>query len=425
MKTSISSIPQTNHRILHIDMNAFFASVEQQANPAIRNQPVAVVGGPDYKHSAILAASYPAKRLGIGLHTRLAEAKQICSELIVVPLDFTKYYAVNREIVNIFRRCAPIVEVYSIDEAFLDVTEITADLEEAAALAKSISQQIQREVGECLTTSIGVSHNKLLAKIGSNYRKPDAITTIHWDRRYHFLDQIPVGDIWGIGRHSTPKLLKKGITSTQQLRQLELPMLKRMVGSYAERLYMIAHGEYYDPVKPNHNTKPRKSMQHAHTMSSATTDTKALTSLIRKLSEKLARRLRRHQQQAAIIGVGLRPAKQIHYGWGYTPQLYGELAVGSPLNGGAEIYATARQVFDEIYTGSEPIRLVVVSVSQLTSTDIVTLDSKLPCDLTDRVCDDINDKFGEFTIRSGDILYQYAKESELSIARENMTFHPH
>jgi DNA polymerase-4 len=421
----VFQLPTTNRIILHIDMNAFFASVEQQANPLIRNKPVAVVGDPNFNGSAILAASYPAKKFGIGLSTRLGEARQRCPELIAVPLNSLKYYSVNRQLVSLFRSVTPQVEVYSIDEAFLDVTEMAADLTEAAKLAQHISDRIRAEIGEALTCSIGVSHNKLLAKVASDFKKPSAVTVIPWDKRTDYLDQLKFEDIWGIGRHSIPKLRAIGINNTADIRRMSDASLRALVGSYYTRLKMIANGEHYDPVNPRRTTRPVKSMQHAHTMSQTTNDPQLLKSLIRKLSERLAKRLRRHDQAARTISLGLRPANQTHYGWGYMPNYFASKTIEFPTNNGYDIYKVASEILDSFHS-KDQIRLLVVGLADLSSTAMQPLaifqDSQKR--LLDNVIDQINNTFGEFTIRSGDILHQRAKDRELTTDRENMTFHP-
>lgn len=409
-------------------MNSFFASVEQQANPYIRNKPVAVVGKPNYAGSAILAASYPAKDLGIGLSTRLGEAKKICPELIAIPIDFIKYYSVNSQIVKILREEAPIVEVYSIDEAFMDVTDICSDLYEANKLAIKIKHRINSELGESLTSSVGISHNKLLAKIGSNYKKPDAITVIPWDDRLYFLDRLRLDDIWGIGRRSSNKLNAIGVRNTSMIRTLSDHTLRNLVGSYYTRLKLIANGEYYEQVNPERSTRQAKSMQHAHTLHIATNDKQEILSLLRKLSEKLGRRLRRHEQETSCIQIGIRPANQQHYGWGIAPKYFGEEHLYKYTNSGKEIYHAAKAILSKMQLENTLIRLVSVGVTHLQSTSNLKLDlseyNTNKQKKIDAMTDIINSRYGEFTIKSGDITYQFAKERELSVFRENMAFHP-
>lgn len=413
--------------IMHIDMNAFFASVEQSANPFIRNRPVAVGSSDKYEHSALLAISYEAKARGVKKLSRAREALDICPELIVVPFDPLKYYSINKQIVSILKEYSPLVEVYSIDEAFIDLTDVL-DLHKKSAveIAREIKQRIIGEVGTNLTSSVGIAPNKLLAKIGSNWKKPDGLTLIEWDNRLEFLDKVPIGNIWGIGFHSTPKLLELGITSTKQLREMSDSSLRSIVGTYWNRLRMLSNGEHYDLVNPNSSNKEAKSMQHAHTMSIATNDSEYLNTVVRKMCERLARRLRKDNQMARTVYLGMRPENMKSYGWGSVPTFSDMEDLGTPTTNGKKLYDAACRVFSRFELGSTKIRLVVVGVGNLKSTDAMLFNIFTDPKVTslDSTIDKVNLTYGEFTIRSADILHQKAKESELRIDKEDMLFHP-
>lgn len=412
--------------IMHIDMNAFFASVEQTANPFIANKPVAV-GSLSYKNSALVAVSYEARARGVKNLSRALEARAICPELIIVPFDPLKYYSVNRQIVAILREYSPLVEVYSIDEAFVDLTDVLHLYNKTAIqLAQEIKDRIRAEVGFKLFSSVGIAPNKLIAKVASDWKKPDGLTQISWEERLDFLDKVPIQDIWGIGFRGGPKLTRLGINSTRQLRELPDSTLKDIVGSYYTRLRLIANGEHYDPVSPNRSVRPAKSMQHAHTLSNATNNAIYLKTVIRKMSERLASRLRKHNQQAKYIHLYLRPAGLQTYGWGSTQGLFGAIDIALPTNNGGEIYNQACKIFAQLPIADTQIRLVAVGVGNLSNTQQVPFGMFANKRLTkiDTAIDKINSVYGEFTVRTADILHQYAKESELHIDRESMTFHP-
>lgn len=412
--------------ILHIDMNSFFASVEQAANPFIRGLPVAV-GNPSYENSALVAVSYPAKRKGVKSFMRAREARMLCPELLIVPADFTKYYSVNRQIVSILREYTPMVEVYSIDEAFMDFTPVMHLYNKTLPeIAQEIKDRIRSEVGESLTSSVGIADNKLLAKVASDWQKPDGLTVVEWDKRFEFLDKVPIQDIWGIGMRGGPKLTKLGIVSTKQLRNLSDADLRGLVGSYYTRLRMIANGEHYDPVTPGRSTRKHKTMQHAHTLSTPTRDLTEIKSIIRKMSERLAKRLRKHGQTTSLVQLGLRPEKQIHYGWGYTPGIYGQAPTAAQTSHGNDIYQAACQILETVDLEENRIRLISVGVASLIGTEQQPLSifQNTKHINIDQALDEIDAAYGEFTIRTGDILYQYAKETELSVHKEDMTFHP-
>lgn len=412
-------------------MNSFFASCEQVANPFIRNKPIGVTSAKDYNYGAILAASYPAKKRGVKGIMRVFEAKQVCPEIILVPFDHLKYYAINKRIMDILREYTPQMEIYSIDEAFLDITEVLhIHKKTPRELAQEIKDRIRREIGEPMTSSVGIAPNKLLAKVASDWEKPDGLTEITWENRLEYLDKLALGDIWGIGWNATPKLAELGIKSTKQLREINDEILRGIVGSYYTRLKLIANGESYDPVEPGRNSKPKKTMQHAHTMSKATNDKTELKSVIRKMSERLAIRLRRHGQTARTVYVGLRPEKLKYYGWNQVSRYSGFERVEFTTSHGKDIYDAACKAFDKFELGEGPddvkIRLIAVGVSDLDSIEKIAFDIFTdPKTLQlDRAIDDINATYGQFTVRSGDIVYQYAKENELRVEREDMTFHP-
>ncbi len=418
-------MPQ-NRIIMHIDMNAFFASVEQSANRFIRDLPVAV-GNPGYANTALVAVSYEARRRGVRNLSRGVEAKRICPELIIVPFDPLKYYAVNQQIVRIFKEYTPHVEVYSIDEAFLDLTVLPRAQRGRTPqeIAQEIKDRIIAEVGPKLRSSVGIAPNKLMAKVASNWQKPDGLTTINWENRFDYLDKLELSEVWGIGWNSAPKLAALGFKSTADLRQADSATLRNLVGGYYTRLQLIANGEHYDPVSPGRPSRAHKSMQHAHTLSKATTDVTELKSLIRKMSERLSIRLRKHEQRCQVVYLGLKPEKlAAGYGWNAPTRFYDVVHIPTTQHG-LDIYRAAVRLFEQ-FPLDTPIRLLYVGVGDLDSTQQLLLDSleEPQKHALDGAADKINNQYGAFTIRSADIVYQYAKERELSVDKTNMVFHP-
>lgn len=420
--------PLPHKVIFHVDMNAFFATAEQAANPFLQGKPVAVVpGGGEYQGKAILARSYEAKDRGVNTFSRLFEARRVCPELISIPADPTKYYDLNRQLAEIMTSFTPQVEIYSIDEFFLDLTSyFKLHQRSFSSVAFEIKERIAQQISPVLTCSIGIGPNKLLAKVGSDFQKPDGLTEIRWERRQHFLDSMELGDIWGIGRHCVPKLAQLGIRNTADLRRADAQLLEKLVGSYWVRLKRIANGEYYDDVDPKRNAKPHKTMQHAHTMAKATADLHELKTLVRKQAERLAARLRKYKQAAGTVSLGIRPSQQKNYGWGYLPSLYGRSQLPEYTNNGLAIYQGAWRVFESLPFKGIEARLVVVGVEELVQTEQLRLLTIAPPGQAriDSAIDKINQKYGEFTVRTADILRQKAKESKYSVERLPMTFHP-
>ncbi|MBN1916125.1 DNA polymerase IV [Candidatus Dojkabacteria bacterium] len=437
-----------NKFILHIDMNSFFASVEQQANPFIRGKPVGVAHS-GYEGAAILAASYEAKACGVGTGTRVFEARKICPGLIIVPLDTTKYYAVNRQFVKILKDYTPQVEIYSIDEAFLDVTKTEDLFGGAYNIAQRIKERIKGEIGEYLTCSIGIAPNKLLAKVGSNFKKPDGLTIIKWEERFKFLDQMGLERVWGIGRRVGRKMGKIGIKSLREIRKMEDCELRSLVGGYYTRLRLIANGEHFEEVKTDVSKKIPKSMQHAHTLSDASSNSAELLSIMRKQAERLARRLRRRGMKAKRVYLAMIPSGLRHYGWNTEVHNFGFLKMDHYTDDGYEVYKAGEIIFNRIVfcdnvgnkialNGDGKIRQLIIGVSDFLNADNLELPMslfgegvvagfKLKSELKERInraFDKINDKYGEFTLRTGDILYQFVKEKELDVEREQMMFHP-
>jgi len=415
-----------NRTIMHIDLNSFFASAEQQANPFLRGKSMGV-GHRGYAGSAILAASYPAKWQGIGLSTRLNVAKQIDPNFEMANMDPIKYYDLHNKFMRILGRYSPIIEVYSVDEAFLDITQTERHFGSAKDMSFAIKHEITQEMGEALTCSIGIAGNKLLAKIASNYDKPDGITRISWKERFEFLDPMKIEDVWGIGRNVSRKMYKRGITTVGQIRDLTDSDLYSIIGGYYTRLRLLVDGYNFDSVQTTIRKKPAQSMQHAHTLEDATDDSNELKSLTRKMIERLCIRLRKHNQKTSKGFINFAEANLGKYDWGF-PYWFGEnFILDKFTNHGMDIYKKCAPLIEHTDLKGKKIRRIVVGLFDLTIPDALLIDDftpeKVRTKKIDNAFDKINERFGAFTIRSADILYQYAKETELSVDKHEMRFH--
>lgn len=243
-------------RILHIDMDAFYASVEQRDDPSLRGRPVAVGGSPTGR-GVVCAASYEARTFGVASAMPMARAVRLCPELIVVSPDFAKYRAVSREVFEIFRSVTSRVEPLSLDEAYLDVTENTWDEPLASAVARRLKTTIRDATG--LAASAGAAPNKFLAKIASGWKKPDGLTVIAPARVEAFLRELPIEALWGVGPVTARRLRERGITRLVDVRAAPLELLHESVGSFAESLVRLAQGIDERPVEPNRPLKSRGS----------------------------------------------------------------------------------------------------------------------------------------------------------------------
>jgi DNA polymerase IV len=239
-------------KILHVDMDAFYASVEQRDDPALRGQPVAVGGSPESR-GVVAAASYEARTFGVHSALPMSRAVRLCPNLVIVRPDFSKYADVSRQVFAIFREVTPLVEPLSLDEAFLDVTENAWGEQYAVDVAKRIKARIRDDTQ--LTASAGVAPNKFLAKIASGWKKPDGLTVISPDRIERFLSGLPVDALWGVGPVTARKLRAAGIQKLVDVRTAGDEVLRGAVGSWAEGLRELAFGRDEREVCPNHERK--------------------------------------------------------------------------------------------------------------------------------------------------------------------------
>lgn len=241
----------TLRKVVHIDMDAFYASVEQRDDPKLRGKPVIVAWRG--KRSVVCAASYEARRFGVRSAMPAVRAERLCPDGIFVPPDFTRYRAVSQHTREIFRRHTDLVEPLSLDEAYLDVTENKTGLPSATDVARTIRAQILAELQ--LTASAGVAPNKFLAKIASDFRKPDGLFVIRPEEIDKFLLPLPVGRLPGVGKVMEEKLAAMGVASVGELRSIERPALEAKFGRYGGRLHNLARGIDNSDVVPHRPTQ--------------------------------------------------------------------------------------------------------------------------------------------------------------------------
>jgi DNA polymerase-4 len=243
-------------RIVHVDMDAFYASVEQRDRPELRGRPVAVGGSPETR-GVVAAASYEARRSGVRSAIPMSRAVRLCPDLHVVPPDFAKYRSISQQVLAICRDVTPLVEPLSLDEAYLDVTENAWGEPLGVEVAKRLKAAILETTG--LTASAGVAPNKFLAKIASGWRKPDGLTVVAPERIEWFLQQLPVDALWGVGPVTAKRLRAHGIDRLVDVRTADPEVLRGAVGSMTEWLQRLAAGEDDRPVEPNRPSKSSSS----------------------------------------------------------------------------------------------------------------------------------------------------------------------
>jgi len=232
--------------IMHVDMDAFYASVEQLDNPELRGLPV-IVGG-DHERSVVSTCSYEARKFGVRSAMSIAMAKKLCPKGIIVPVRMHRYLEKSREIMSIFHELSPLVEQLSVDEAFLDMSGMEGLYKNIREAGELVKRRIKAETG--LTASVGIAPNKFLAKMASDLEKPDGLTIIQHDSVKGFIAPLPVGKIFGIGRSAQQLLLQYGITSIGQLNNLDFKILQKVFGKNAYTIKLLAEGQDNRPVVP-------------------------------------------------------------------------------------------------------------------------------------------------------------------------------
>ncbi len=265
-------------KFIHVDMDAFYASVEQRDDPSLRGRPVVVAWRG--ARSVVCAASYEARTFGVRSAMPAARAERLCPDAVFVPPDFTRYKAVSQQVRAIMLRHTALVEPLSLDEAYLDVTESKSGLPSATAIARTIRAQIRDETQ--LTASAGVAPAKFLAKIASDWRKPDGLFVIRPEQVKAFLEPLPVSRIHGVGKVMDGKLAALGIRTVGQLREIDAHALEARFGRYGRRLSELAHGIDHGEVKPD---RPTQSISAEDTLASDV-PLEAIAPVIRDLATK-------------------------------------------------------------------------------------------------------------------------------------------
>lgn len=285
-------------KIVHVDMDAFYASVEQRDNPALRGRPVVVAW--TGKRSVVCAASYEARRFGVRSAMPFVTAERLCPQAVFVPPDFIRYKAVSRAVREIFQRHTDLIEPLSLDEAYLDVTANKTGLPTATKVAVAIRRQIREELA--LTASAGVAPNKFLAKIASDWRKPDGLFVIQPKDLEAFLPPLPVGRIPGVGKVTEARLKQMGIATVGDLLGFELSALEGEFGRYGARLYQLARGVDENPVTPD---RPTKSISAEDTFETDMPLTE-MEAVIRRLAAKVWQASRREARVARTVVLKLK-----------------------------------------------------------------------------------------------------------------------
>lgn len=289
-----------SRRIIHVDMDAFYASVEQLDHPELRGQAV-IVGGNPKARGVVSAASYEARRFAVHSAMPMARAIRRCPHAKILPVRMERYAEVSQVIHAIFEQYTPLVEPISFDEAFLDVTGSVNLFGSAEEIGRAIKNEIHGQTQ--LTASVGIAPNKFLAKLASDLKKPDGFIVIDEQHKQAILDPLPTGRIWGVGKITEKALRAHGIDTIGQLRRHTPEQLQAIIGHGAEELLRLAHGDDDRPVEPD---RERKSLSSEQTFATDVSDAGVLSSVLLGEVEEVAQRLRRRRLKARTVTLKLR-----------------------------------------------------------------------------------------------------------------------
>lgn len=388
-------------------MNSYFASVEQQANPMLRGKPVGVCaylspGG------VIIASSIEAKAKGIKTGCKVQEAKELDSKVVLLENEPAKYRSTTDKLFNILGSYTDLVEPYSIDEAFLDLTGWVKDFKEARKKAEEIQKRVKHEVGEWLGCSIGISWTKFLAKFAGDIAPKKGMVVIEYQKILErILEDRPLQDAWGINIRMEERLKAIGINNLLDLRKYDKDKIRRYLGRYGYYLWANVNG--IEITQINQGTQPPKSVGHSYAIPKKTTDKDYLGKVLYKLCEKTGRRLRSMDLEAERIHLGLAYIREGGISRSFkTPE---------KLFTTEEIYNHAGRFLEKTNLFM-PVRLVAISVSALTpvTSQMSLFENNLGKKELSRALDKLNDKYGEYTVIRGKMF------DSMDIARDRIGF---
>ena len=286
--------------ILHADFDAFYASVEQLDDPKLRGKPV-VVGGSAEGRGVVASASYEAREHGVRSAMPMRTAQRLCPQAIRVGARFDRYREISQGVMSIFRDLTPLVEPLSLDEAYLDVTEVVDEGRQPADIAAELKRRVKDELG--LTISVGVATSKSIAKIASDMDKPDGLTVVAPGKERAFLEPLPIRDLWGVGPRTAERLITEGIKTIGDIARRDRDWLREMFGKHGVQMWRLALGQDDSPVIVRRETK---SVSAETTFARDVGDSEELQEVVNRLSQRVSQQLRRKQLQGRTVKLKLR-----------------------------------------------------------------------------------------------------------------------
>lgn len=405
--------------ILHSDMNYFYSSVEHLHRPELAGKPLAVGGDPEARHGIVLTADYIAKKRGVKTGMALWQAREVCPEIIFVPPRMDLYMRFSKMAFEIYSEYTNLIEPFGLDEGWLDVSASTTIKGDGEKIAQEISSRIKYELG--VTVSIGVSFNKIFAKLGSDYKKPDAITTMYRNEFQSKAWNLPVGDLLCVGRSTQRKLVNFGINTIGDLARTDERLLESHLGKMGGILWAFANGYDDSPVRLEHTHAPIKSVGNSVTTPRDLETDEDVKIVLFVLAESVSARLRENGFRCRVIEISVRD-KNLN---SFTRQR----KIKSATNITKEIAEQAFQLFKENYNWSKAIRSLGVRGADLVTDNyweqidlFASVEKREKQMKMDEAVDEIRKRFGFYSVQRG-LMFQDRKLSAVN-AKADHTVHP-
>ena len=360
--------------ILHCDLNSFFASVELLGHPELLDKPVAVCGNPENRHGIILAKNEPAKRCGVKTAETIWQARNKCPDLVLLPSHHDEYRKYSKLINALYERYTDLVEPFGIDESWLDVT---GSMHLFGGSGQAVADRLRREIRENfgLTISVGVSFNKIFAKLGSDYKKPDATTVITRDNFHQIVWPLPVTDLLFVGHSSAQVLSRYGVNTIGDLAHFDRNSLVDLLGKQGDVLWLYANGLDNSPVAPAGTYSPPKSVGNGETFAHDLTGYDQCREGLRPLAEQVARRLRRHRMKCTALQLTIRDP--------HFKDICRQRPLPAPTCTSLDLLRSAMEILTDCWPESAPVRALTLTALSLipeeqASEQVTLFDSAAP-----------------------------------------------
>ena len=406
--------------ILHSDINSCYASIEHLHHPQLSGKPIAVGGDPEARHGIVLTADYMAKKRGVKTGMALWQAKQVCPEITFISPRMDLYLRFSRMAHEIYGEYTDLQEPYGIDESWLDVTASASLKGDGYKIAEKISNRMKSELG--ITVSIGVSFNKIFAKLGSDYKKPDAITTMYQDEFKSKAWKLPASDLLYVGRSTNQKLCRLGIKTIGDLAETDESILQSQLGKMGSILWAFANGYDDSPVKVENTRAPIKSVGNSTTTPRDLENDEDVKIVLYILAESVATRLRENGFKCKVVEISVRDNELLSF----TRQH----KISNATNITKEIAEEAYRIFKENYNWRKPIRSIGVRGADLVNDNyweqidlFSSVELREKQEKMDQTVDDIRRRFGFYSVQRG-LMYRDRILSAVN-AKEDHSVHPH